>query len=269
MKIIAYQSAIKIFYYLMAIDGTIQIEETDTLARLGHEIDPEHFGEYQEDLIECCRQTAENALKSNDSYDILSERIDEEFNNQTDNPEFGVTSRMLIWNMLVMSIANGDYNKEESRIIRHMVRRCEIEESVFLEMEQIIQSFAAVDYELKQMQTSSLPYSEIRPLIDELENRKNNLNKQAAQLVADEMVTPVEAYVAKEDVVDKARSAYHKAADPFFGKVKSSMGSAIEKVKEKTAPATDSVKQGFGKAWGGIKNKFAKKKESKTGSEEE
>ncbi len=268
MKIIRYQSAVKIFYYLMAIDGTIQAEETETLARLGQEIDPEHFAEYQDELIECCHNTVESALESGDSYDILSENIDEEFHNQTDDPELGVSSRMLVWNMLVMSMSNEDYDKEESRIIRHMVRLCEIEESVFLEMEQIIQSFVAVDNELKQLQTSSLPYSEIRPLVDELENRKTNLNKHAAQLIADELVTPVEAYEAKEDFVDRTRAAYHKKMDPILQKTGSSISSAFKKVKEKTAPASEKVKGAFGKTWSGIKGKFGSKKTDDSNSEE-
>lgn len=258
MKIIKTDSAIKIYYYLAAIDGSVQVEENDTLLKLGREIDPGHFDEYKEELISLCQCNVNNALEASDSYDILSELIDNELHNQTNDPAQGVTSRMLIWNMLVLSMANGEYDTDESRLIRHIVRLCEIEESIFLEMEQIIQTFAAVDNELKELQKSTLPYSEIRPLAEELEKRKANLNKQAAQLVADEMVAPVEAYIAKEDVVDKARSAYLKATDPILGKVRSSMGSAFDKVKEKAAPATDSMKQGIGKAWTGIKGKFGK-----------
>ena len=262
MTIIKNQSAIKAFYYLMAIDGLVQDEEIKTLDRIGADLDGEHFSEYRDAIIESCNSVINQASKTEDSYDILVEEIDKELSNQTDDAECGISSRMLVWNMLVLSLANGDYDKSESRILRHIVRYFKIEESVFLEMEQLIQSFAAVDNELNSLQSSNLPYSEIRPLVDELENRKKNLSKHASQLVADEIVTPVEAYVAKEDVVDKARSAYHKATDPFFGKVKSSVGSAFDKVKEKAAPATDSVKQGFGKAWGGLKSKFGKKKEN-------
>jgi len=258
VKIIKNASAIKIYYYLTAIDGSVQAEESDTLVKIGNEIDPIHFDEYKDEVFLLCQTQVNNALESSDPYDILSELINEELHDQVNDPELGVTPRMLVWNMLVLSMANGEYDADEGRIIRHIVRLCEVEESIFLEMEQIIQSFAAVDNELKEMQKSSLPYSEIHPLIEELEKRKGNLNKQAAQLVADEMVVPIEVYVAKEDVVDKARDAYHKATDPMFAKVRSSMGSALGKVKEKAAPAADSVKQGVGKAWNGIKNRFSK-----------
>lgn len=255
MKIIRNSSAIKSYYYLAAIDGSIQDEEGDLLEKLGKEIDPIHFDEYKDEVVALCQNNVDKALSSADSYDIISELIDEELHNQTDDPEQGITSRMLVWNLLVMSMANGEYDVDESRIIRHIVRVCEVDESVFLEMEQIIQSFVSVDNELKEMQMSYLPYAEIRPLVEELEKRKENLTKHAAQLVADEVVAPVEAYVAKEDVIDKARNAYHKATAPLFGKIKSSMGSALGKMKEKSEPVTEGVKQSTGKAWNAMKNK--------------
>ena len=94
------------------------------------------------------------------------------------------------------------------------------------------------------------------------------MNKHAAQLIADELVTPVEAYEAKEDFVDKTRAVYHQKMDPIFQKAGSSIGSAISKVKEKAAPASERVKGAFGKTWSGIKGKFGSKKTDDSDSEE-
>lgn len=261
MIIFKRQNAIKALYYLMAIDGLVQEEEVNMLDCIGAELDAEHFRGYRDSIIESCNAVIAQASNAEDSYDIVAEAIDGELLSQTDDLELGIPSRLLVWNMLMLSLANGDYDKAESRILRHIVRYCKIENSVFFEMEQLIQSIAAVDNELSDLQSSNLPYSEIRPLVDELEKRKKNLEKYAPQLIADEIVAPVEAYVAEEDLVDKTRSAYHKATDPFLGKVKTSMLSALEKIKEKTSPTAESVKQGFGKAWGDIRGTFAKKSE--------
>ncbi len=268
MILIKHQSAIKALYYVIAVDGQIDIEETEAIDKIGAAIDPDHFGSYRDDLIAACDRAVGEAFGTDDSYDMLSERIDEELADQTDDPDLGITPRMLLWNLLVVSLANGDYDKAQSRLIRHVVRTFKIDESVFLEMEQIIQSYAAVESELNDLEKSDLPYSEIRPIVEELEKRKTNLYKHASQLIADEISTSVEAYIAKEDVVDKARSAYRKATDPVFGKVKGAVDAAFGEVKEKTAPVADDIKQSIGKTWGGLVSKFGKKKKESQTEEE-
>ena len=74
-------------------------------------------------------------IDQDDYYDVLSECVDRSLKQTTESIEEGMTSRMLVWNLLVNALFDRKYSDNERRLIKHIVRVLNIETSVFLEME--------------------------------------------------------------------------------------------------------------------------------------
>ena len=251
MLLIDKKSAVRIFYYLMAVDDTIAQSEMDRLQSIGNEIDPDNFPKYKDALFEEC----ENAVRSADGeylYDVILEHCDDALNVKADSLEEGIPSRMLVWDLLVMSLADGEYGKIEKRLITHIVRKCDVDQSIFLEMEQLIKTEIAIDAELEALNESALPYKEIKPIVDETEVRRNNITRCVKELIFDELLVSVQTLEVKEDFVDKAKNK----VDPLLQQAGEKTSELLNKAKEKTAPAAEKV----GKMFGGLKDKLIKGK---------
>jgi len=255
MVLIDKKSAVRIFYYLMAVDDAIEQEELDKLDEIGLEMDPVYFESYKAALFAECEK-AVTAADGEELFDIIMEHVDDALLNKAESLDDGIPSRMLVWDMLVMSMADNDYEEIEKRLIAHVTRKCDIQQSIFLEMEQLLKTAIAIDAELDYFNASTLPYSQIKPLVDETEKRKNNITRCVTELIYDEVVVPVEALKVKDDVIDRAKSAYQENVSPLIHKAGEKAGQLFATAKEKSAPAVDNAKKQFGKAFGALKNKM-------------
>jgi len=175
--------ALKVFYYFMAIDGDISSDELQKLDDIIIEIAYE--GDKAEIVVEC-----ENYLASMDSrdeaYDYILEAIDKALKESDEFACDGIVRRLLVWNLYALSFSDGNLADAEKRIINHIGRVLEIDKSVLLDMEQLIQTAFAIMKELEVLNVSAKPYAEIRPLIDELESRKQVIVKAAKELIEDD-----------------------------------------------------------------------------------
>ncbi len=192
MVIFSKPSAIKAFYYLMSADGAVTADELECFDSIGREFDADHFDTYKAEAIAACESQLASGIDEEDSYELILEGIDQELAHRSDSAENGITTRLLVWNMLVIAFSNTEYSVAERKVIKHIVRVTGMEKSVFLEMEQIMKTNAAVLAELDWIQKSNRPYSEIRPIVDELERRQQAVIQCAQKLIADELYTPVE-----------------------------------------------------------------------------
>ena len=104
-------------------------------------------------------------------YEVVLEGVDKALAAQIDDPANGITVRLLVWDMLVIAFSNAEYSSYERKLVKHIVRVMGMDRSVFLEMEQIVKTNAAVENELTWINQSNRPYFEIRPIVDELERR--------------------------------------------------------------------------------------------------
>ena len=192
MVIFSKSSAIKAFYYLMSADGAVTADELECFDSIGREFDADQFDTYKAEAVASCEAQLASGIDEEDSYELILEGIDKELVQQTDSVENSITTRLLVWNMLVIAFSNAEYSLTERKVIKHIVRVTGMEKSIFLEMEQIMKTNAAVLAELDWIQKSNRPYTEIRPIVDELERRQQAVIQCAQQLIADELYTPVE-----------------------------------------------------------------------------
>ena len=211
MKYFDKKSALKSFYYLIAIDGRIVPEEIKKLDMIGHEIDPEAYADFREELLAECMSKIESLESTDDYSDIVQELIDAALDETeiTDR----ISTRLVIWNMLVLAYSDDEYDESEKRLIKHIARLTEVDNSVLLEMEMILKAYGDVLQELEWLEQSERPYTEIRPHVEEIENRKQVLLRNAMELIADEVLAPI-----PEEILKAKKKQEEKEA--FEGKIK-------------------------------------------------
>lgn len=241
MILLEKRAAVKAFYYLMAVDGAVTADEIECFDSIGAELNPEAFATYRNDLIAECELQLKNIIDEEDYYEVVLEGVDKALVAQIDDPTNGITVRLMVWDMLVIAFSNTEYSSFERKLIKHIVRVMDIDRSVFLEMEQIIKTNAAVENELRWINQSNRPYSEIRPIVDELERRQKVVLTCARQLIEDEL------YSAVEKVALPGTGLYTSAVEMF-----SKVGGAVSGWGKKTAEATKSVTGSIGKQTKGL-----------------
>lgn len=241
MILLEKRAAITSFYYLMAVDGSVTADEIECFDSIGAELDPEAFATYRDDLIAECELQLKNIIDEEDYYEVVLEGVDKALAAQIDDPANGITVRLLVWDMLVIAFSNAEYSSFERKLIKHIVRVMDMDRSVFLEMEQIIKTNAAVENELSWINRSNRPYSEIRPIVDELERRQKVVLTCARQLIEDEL------YFAVEKIALPGTGLYTGAVEMF-----SKVGGAFSGWGKKTAEATKTVTGNIGKQTKGL-----------------
>ena len=241
MRIFETRSSLKIFYFLIAIDGNIDESEQGFFREIGLKLDPGHFNDYSGDIEKECEMVLLN--DEDDRYDIILESVDDELTHKAGSEDQGLTPRLLVWDLIAAAFSNGYYDASEKRLILHVARKTGVEKSVVLEMEQMMKTSDAVRDELNLIQGSGRPYNEVRPVVDELESRLEVIRKSAEHLIEDE-VDADNPYEYKPDFFDKTRSKLDKSVKPVTDKI----GAAVKPVSEKVGQAVKPVADRAGAA---------------------
>ena len=231
------KSAIMCFYYLIAVDNNILDIELDTFNSVSAEIDPENIESYKDSILEEYKAQIATVIDEEDYYDVISEGIDKYLIPTKDAVE-GVSSRLLLWNLLVVAFSDGDYSVMERRLIKHIVRVLNIEKDIFQEMEQLMKTNVAVTKEIDALESSDKPYNEIRPIVEEIEERRNVILNAAKTLIEDEIYEPV----AKVNMPEKK---FIEDAKQTMDKIGSGVASAV-------SPIASNIGDNAKKLWGNI-----------------
>lgn len=253
MKVYETKSALKVFYYLMAIDGAIGEDEMDRFCEIGEELDRKNFDSYRDELAEECKSHINSAESDDDYYDVIQENADAALRHEAKENDKGLTPRLLIWDLFAVAFSNNEYNASEKKLIAHIARISDVEKSILLEMEQMMQTAISVQREMTWLKQSDKPYSEIRPLIDELENRIQVISGAAKALIEDEG-TLDDSYEEKPDFFDKAKNAIDDTMSPAFR----TAGDAAKDVGEKVRYVGGAVAGAVCDAWKGLLSKKKK-----------
>lgn len=241
MKVIETRSALKIFYYLLAIDGTIDEVELGHFRTIGMGMDPINFMDYSQELESECMRTFIN--QSDEYYDLISEAVDEALAHEADGDDQGITPRLLIWDLFAAAFSNQEYDESEKRLINHIARKIDVDKSIVLEMEQMMDTLTLIQSEIDRVTQTSRPYSEIRPIIDELEKRQKVITESAEYLIADE-IDADHPYEYKPDFFDKTKSKIDEKVKPVTDKVGQTVKPVTDKVGSVVTPVAKKVGDG-------------------------
>ena len=207
------KSAIMIFYYLIAVDMNVSDEEMFTFESIANEIDPEFYWTYKGSINVEYTNQVNRIIDEEDFYDVVLEGVDKEIFRELDEEEQGVSPRLLLWNLFVIALCDGEYTNEQRRLIKHIVRMLDIELDIFYEMEHLMKANVAVGKELESIEKSDKPYNEIRPLVVELEKRCSVILIAAKNLIEDELYIPVNKLeIPKNKVIENTKGVVGKAA---------------------------------------------------------
>lgn len=169
---ISIESTLQIIYYLMAADGTVFHSEEEKFDAIGAELDPE-FPCHKEGIVHSCQLQLDKVIDSEDYLDILQEGIDEAIASSGDSAQSPITPKLLVWELLSIAYSDENYDESERKLIKHIVRRLNIDKTVFLEMENSMLTMMDIEREIAWIKTTARPYLAIEAIVKELETRTN------------------------------------------------------------------------------------------------
>ena len=179
---IAPQKAVKIFYYLMAIDRKITPEEEEKFELIGREMDPD-FEAHKEELIKECKEQMEKIIDAEDYYDVIQDGIEAALSGEQVSNNGFVTPKLLLWDLLTIAYGDDEYDEEERKLLKYVVRKLNIAKDVFMEMESSILTVSDIEKEITWIKGTDRPYLVIEKQIKELEKRRDDILFAAKALI--------------------------------------------------------------------------------------
>ncbi len=180
---ISTRNAIKVIYYLMAADGEVFHSEEEKFDAIGAESDPD-FAENKEQIVKECKNQMDKAIDPEDYYDVLQDGVAFALSPSVQTENAFITPKLLIWDLLTVAYSDESYDETERRLLKHIVRKLNIDKSVFLEMESSILALMDLEKELSWIKTTDRPYLTIDAMVNELANRKNVIFESVKDLIA-------------------------------------------------------------------------------------
>ncbi len=183
VKVLSTDSAIKIIYFMMAADGEISKEEEDKFAEICLALDP-GFADHKEALIKECKKAMDKALEPEDYYDTLRDGIEEAILSSNPGDNAFITPKLLLWDLLTIAYSDNKYHDDERKLMKFIVRKLDVDKSVFLEMESSIETLMDLEDELAWIKTTDRPYLTIEAMVNEIADRKNVIFSSVKELIA-------------------------------------------------------------------------------------
>ena len=179
---ISNRNAMKVYYYLMAADGHITLDEEEKFNDIGLETDP-YFMEHKNLIVKECQIQLDKVLDPEDFFDALKEGVEDALKPSKMLEESFVIPKLLVWNMLTIAYSDDDYDETERKLIKYVVRKLDIDKAVFLELENSILTLMDLEKELQWLKTTDRPYLTIEMMVNEIADRKNVIFDSVKDLI--------------------------------------------------------------------------------------
>ena len=242
-------NALKVFYYLMSVDGVTAFE-TEKFDEIGSSLIGAEFFELKEVIMDTCQIQIDSATVDEERYDVILEGVDQALDVTVEKISDGVVPRLLVWDLLSIANCDDDYSEAENRLIAHVVRKLLIEKSIFLEMKQLISTMVSIQKEQDLLEQSDEPYAEIRPLIEEVEKRKKVIIEAAMALIADDVIMD-EVEVKEHALLDAGKKVGGSVAASAKN-LSDSVVSSRKKIEESVTPLVQNISGAASKSVSGV-----------------
>ena len=183
IQAISTRNAIKIFYYIMAADGQIFHNEEDKFNLIANEIDP-NFADNKEKIILECKAQLDKVIDPEDYYDVLQEGVEDALTSSRTTADTFITPKLLVWDLLTLAYSDEAYDETERKLIKYIVRKTNVDKTIFLEMESSIMTLMDIENELSWIKTTNKPYLTIEAMVNELVDRRNVIFESVKDLIA-------------------------------------------------------------------------------------
>lgn len=194
--------AVKISYYLMAVDGKISECEESYLSEIA-----EGFGINEpslfKDVIIRTNAFLNYTSDSNLVYKLIKNEVDKiiekiynqnspkksleiesEFIEEGLSKEY-ITPNIIIWNLMTMAIKDLDYSENEKMLINFVAKKFNIDRSILVEMDNAIRALYSIQNELEWINKNIENQSESSKLIDKLINRRKIIENSIKLFIYD------------------------------------------------------------------------------------
>ena len=178
------EDALKVFYYLMSADGKMTEDEMEQFEQIGREAD-EMFSYHKAEIVMQCDENIGKETDPDFYMDNLIRCASEAIQHSQQTAEGTVSEKNLLWNMLSIAFADGNYAIEEKRFIKAITNVLKIEDSVTQEMVNAIKTMLALGSEEEWLKKEDRKYSEIEPHLKEIAKRKNAVMQGVRALIMD------------------------------------------------------------------------------------
>lgn len=192
--------AVKIAYYLMAVDGHISEEEELYIKEVAR-----GFGVMDYSILEEIRKNVEDIFNITNNLKIIYNSIESEVRkilNKIETEEYetfhdkvtkkilsieGITPNILIWNLMTMAIKDLDYSENERMLIKYIAGKLNVDESVLLEMDNSLRALYAVQNDLDWIKENINDQKEFSNLKQGLLNRMITIENGIKLYINEEM----------------------------------------------------------------------------------
>lgn len=183
IKAISTRSALKIIYYLMAVDGEIFHSEEEKFDSIGKELDP-GFAQNKDQIVKECQAQLDKVIEAEDFYDVLQDGVEDALLMSRQTADSFITPKLLVWDLLTVAYSDESYDESERKLIKYIVRKTNIDKAVFLEMESSLLTLMDIEKELTWIKTTNRPYLVIEAMVNELADRKNIIFGSVKDLIS-------------------------------------------------------------------------------------
>ena len=181
-KAISFETALKITYYLMAVDSKIKKSEEEKFDEICNSTNPD-FIEMKEEIVEYCKSQIKKAKDKKDYFNAIKKGIEKELVNTEPTQNSFIAPYILVWNMLTIAYSDGDYSESERKIVEFVVKKTNIDKTLFLQMDSSYAAIVDIQKEIEWIKTTNKPYLVIEKQVKELEKRINDIFESVKYLM--------------------------------------------------------------------------------------
>ena len=180
---ISTKNAIKIIYYMMAVDGQITQSEEEKFDEICMALDPD-YPVNKDDIISECRNQLDKLIDEDDYYDVIQDGVEDAIIKSMKTEDSFITPKILVWDLLTIAYSDDSYDAIERKLLKYIVRKLDIDKAVFAEMESSILTLMDLEKELKWIKTTDRPYLTIEAMVNEIQDRKSVIFESVKDLIA-------------------------------------------------------------------------------------
>ena len=175
--------AVRSLCYLMAADGEISSEEKEWLDSMGESLVTE-YADLRDEIKEHCEQALKELDSTDNRVEAVANLVEKEISDSSPADGQTIYPYLFVWNMFVMANRDGSCCEAERIVINRAVDLLALDHARVAELECAVVTLREIESEIESLKASRRPYSEIAPIVDELETRMSVVLGGAQDLIA-------------------------------------------------------------------------------------
>ena len=182
-NVISVRNAVKVIYFLMAVDGEVYHGEEEKFDAIGADLISD-FGTVKASILDECQAEMEKMIDPEAYYDVIQDCVEAALLAPAKSEEVTISPKLLVWDLLTVAYSDENYNDTERRLLKYIVRKLNLDKASFLEMESSILTMMDIERELTWIKATDRPYLKIEPVVSELTHRKKVIFDNVKDLIA-------------------------------------------------------------------------------------